>query len=437
MKYLIRKNKFLLLEQESVPPTSESQLKILVIDTNLAIDHALRFAQDGHQVFYYLANLSAFPKLEDSAAGDGFRELTKIDDYGQVLKEVDLVYITDNCFPQLAIQLRDQGIRVYGPSPELARWENDRIYAFERMRKLGIATPNSKMIKGSEELRKFLRDKCDGKKSFFIKINKLRGNIETFSVKSEDEAVVLLSQAGFGPYINELEFLVQYECDGVEIGVDAYIAKDRILRPYAYTIEEKGRGNIAKWVRESEFESRFYDPVLPIAKDDDYRCNLSIEGFWDGKDLKVIDVTSRNPYPVSSLYPRFIKNWTEVIMATADGKAVEVQVGAPYMMEVTISTDNTDLWRVIDFPESLLKMPGDGIGFRRVVKKADQYWYVPGDGLVATINVEGDSPEECEEKAIELLDEVKAISIQYDATFFKSIKDKIAKLRELGDSFKF
>jgi hypothetical protein len=72
-----------------------------------------------------------------------------------------------------------------------------------------------------------------------------------------------------------------------------------------------------------------------------------------------------------------------------------------------------------------------------VVKKAGQYWYVPGDGLVATINVEGDSPEECEEKAIELLDEVKAISIQYDATFFKSIKDKIAKLRELGDSFKF
>jgi len=437
MKYLVRKNKFLLLEEESIPPVSYSDLRILVIDTNLAIDHALRFAQEGHQVFYYLANLSAFPKLNDTIAGDGFSELTKIEDYGQVLKDVDLVYITDNCFPQLAVQLRDQGLRVYGPSPELAKWENDRIYSYRRMSQLGIATPVSHVVTGVKDLRSFLRDRCDGNRSFFIKINKVRGNIETFSTKSEEEATVMLAQAGFGPYLEELSFLVQEECEGVEIGVDAFVARDQISRPYSYTIEEKGRGNVAKWVQRSEFESRFYDHVLSVAKDDDYRCNLSIEGFWDGMELRVIDVTSRNPYPVSSLYPRFIRNWTEVIFSTAEGRSVDVKVGKPYMMEVTISTDDLSLWRVIDFPELLLKMPGDGIGFRRVVKKKGQYWYVPGDSLVATINVEGDSLQECEAKAKELLDEVQSICIQYDGTFFRSVEKKIERLGSLGGGFEF
>ncbi len=209
-----------------------------MIDTNLAIDHAMRFVEDGLEVYYYLANLSAFPKLSDTICGDGLSDgLVKVEDWGAVIDRVGLVYITDNCFPDLAVRLREKGKLVYGPSPELVRWENDRAYAYEEMRKREIGVPDGAIVRGKDELLKWIAER-EGKK-VWVKINKVRGNIETFAVTSVSEAEAMLSQAGFGPYVEDLTFLVQEEVEGIEIGVDAFVVPGDICRPLAYTIEEK------------------------------------------------------------------------------------------------------------------------------------------------------------------------------------------------------
>lgn len=418
--------------------TKDSQLKILVIDTNLSLDHVLGFVHDGHVVYYYIADVSAYPCLNDTIAGDGFAGVQKVEDFAEVLDFVDLVYITDNCFPWLSVYLRDKGKCVFGPSPELVKWENDRVYFYQKAKSLKIAVPDGEVVKGKKALLSWLQKHEDGKTRFFVKVNKYRGSIETFSVVSAKEADVILAQAGFGPYLDELEFLVQIECDGIEIGCDMFVCPNGFLRPYSYTIEEKGRGNVAKWVEASGFEDRFYSLVKHVIREDDYRGNLSIEAFWDGRELRVIDVCSRMPYPVSSLYPRFIANWSEIIYAVANNELCEVKVDwdERYMAELTLSTDDKITWRTIEFDGEYFSKKG-GIGFRRAVYKSGKVWFVPGDGVVATANAKGKSIEQALQRALEFAENVKCISVSFDGQFVQSVLEKISALRKMGREFVF
>lgn len=434
MKYLVRKSKGKLEVREGFLKRvrlKESQMKILVIDTALALDHCLRFVEDGHLVYLYQANLSAYPKLEDQITGDGFDSIMLVEDFAEVLDEIDFVYITDSCFPDLALFLREKGKVVYGPTKELVRWENDRVYFWEKAKEAGLDVPDGEVVKGVEEARKYIREH-EGER-LWVKISKFRGNLETFSVVNEDEFNAMISQAGFGPYLNDIELVIQHECEGIEIGCDGWICSNGLFRPYFYTIEEKGRGNVVVVVEESGFDEYFYDKVMDVVRDTDYRCNLSVEGFWDGERFRVLEITPRNPYPVSSLYPRFVENFTEVVYGCALNKVIDVKVDwdNPYLVELTISTDEKDLWRVIEFDERY------NVGFRRAVYKGDQVWFVPGDGVVATVNTKGAKVEGALEKAKKIADSVKCMFSQYDGTFVDSVLEKIKKLDNWGEEFRF
>jgi hypothetical protein len=370
--------------------------------------------------------------------GDGF-PFEKIEDWGGIVDRVGLVYITDNTFPQLAVYLRKLGKLVYGPTPELVKWEADRIYGYQRMKEKGISVPPGKVCKGKEELLDYIKEKERQGKRVWIKIeNRFRGQIETFSVATVEEAETMLGQAGLGPYLDEASFLVQENVDGVEIGCDGYVVPGGVLEPIAYTIEKKGRGNVAVWQRDSDFMEYWYGKVIDVVEETDYRCNLSVEGIWDGKSLNVLEPTPRNPYPVSSLYPRFIKNWVDVIWAVAEGKVIEVDVDweKPYMVELTVTSDS-DLMRVVDVPEELVKWDDEGIGFRRVVYKDGRYWWVPGDAILCTVNVKGRTLEEAFQRAEELVSELKCSFMTVDWTVKDEIMEDVNRLREMGAKFAF
>jgi hypothetical protein len=93
--------------------------------------------------------------------------------------------------------------------------------------------------------------------------------------------------------------------------------------------------------------------------------------------------------------------------------------------------------RVIDVPEGLVKWDGEGIGFRRVVYKSSSWWYIPGDSIVATVNVKGSSVDECFRKAEEIVKEVKCSFIEVDWTIRDDIIEDVKKLGEMGEKFRF
>lgn len=162
---------------------------------------------------------------------------------------------------------------------------------------------------------------------------------------------------------------------------------------------------------------------------------MSFKGFFDGKSYKVIDATPRFAYPCSSLWAKFIKNYADVLYAVAEGKDKEViwESSKPYYVELTVSTNDTNMWRVIDFSEELKKY----IGFRRVVKKDEQYWFVPGDGLVCTVNTYGESLEDAFEEAKKVAEEIKCMGAQWSSDWFNEAKKTIDELEKLGGEFEF
>ncbi|MEM4958621.1 MAG: hypothetical protein QXX12_01955 [Nanopusillaceae archaeon] len=421
-------------------------MKVLVIDTHLGLDHAWRLASDNNIVYYFQATLNPYPKITDFITGYGFHEnLILVSDFGEYLDKVDLIVITDNILPGFANKLRENGKKVFAPSPVLSLLENDRVFMYNKLQELGIKVPETEIIYGIENLVKFIKKHEDGKKKFWIKLNKIRGNIETFFVKNHFEVYTYLSHAGLGVFVDDLVFLVQYDCDGIEVGADALISPNHIYLPISFTIEKKGKGNFAKWIFKDEIEKaklnrsdmyskliyevyNFYEKVHDLVKEDNYHCYLCFEGFFNGKDLKIIDITPRFPYPVSSLYPRFINNYSEVLYKVACGEYVELDVDKENskMLEITGYTSETNIWRPIHVKDSkFVSVKSDGIGFRKAVKYNNTYWFVPDDGVVFTINVKGKDFNQLKQKGLDILSNIACYSVDCDLSFVDELEKEI------------
>lgn len=405
-----------------------------IIDTNLAIDHAIALSSR-FRVLYWLANVGAFPVLQDQISGDGFKEITKVEDIGHVLENSDFILITDCYFGRLADYLRSQGVPVFGAPYEWTRIENDRVYGWKRLREMDVGVPNGVILRGIDAVRKYIKENEREGRVFYLKVSKYRGNKETgCGVLNEVEALTSLSQAGFGPYLDDLEILVQEKCPGEEIGFDCFVNGKDFIRPFLYTIEIKGEGTLGVWTEKNGIEDHIFKKIKQSLVDTDYRGNISMEFFWDGSRVYVHDPTSRLPFPCSAIQAHFIKNYPDVLQKVANGQDVRCIVGSEkYVAQVGVYTDDNESWRVIRFPEELR----DRIGFRRVVKRNGDYYYVPGDYLVATALGDGKTPEKAVRSALDVASQIECSNTYIPARFEMDVLEVVRKLNKLGGGFEF
>lgn len=399
---------------------------VLVIDTGLAFDHALRFARDGGKVFY-----CTLEYCDDSFMqfiGYGFDEKVKrIYDFSKVMREVDFVYVTDVRLSWLCSYLRERGIPTYGPSPVLASLEDDKVYSYIKLNELNITAPKSTIVKGLKSLKDYLKKSASG--PFYVKLSKYRGNLETFCISEPDEVESIVVNAGLGPYVEEVDFLVQEPCDGVEVGVDALVIPEKVLTPFIFTIEKKGVANIGVWQNRNPIIEQFYKKIMPLVKKSDYRGNLSVEGFWDGKTFTVIDVCSRNAYPSSSFYVHFIENFSETMYSVACGKEIEIKVDYdnPFMSQLIVES-SPDTWRKLDD----INVNEKGLSLRRVYRDSKgNLWFVPGNSAVFVINEKGPDVDEALERLTRKVERLGEGFI-YDASSVQFFKEQLIKLKSIG-----
>ena len=401
------------------------------IDTNLGIDHVIAVSKD-FDTYLYIDGGGAFPSIENNCTGDGFTGIKKVEDIGGVIDK-DLIVITDCYYGGLADYLRKKGRRVFGASLEWTRIENDRVYGWKRLKEMGVGVPKGVVVRGLDGLLNYIRKNQDGKRVFFIKISKYRGNKETGgSVLNDSEAMTAITQAGFGPYLKDLEMLVQDRCPGVELGFDAFFSGD-FLRPYFYTIEVKGSGTVAKVVESCAIDDLILNKIKPSLVETDYRGNISFEFFYDGDRVYVIDVCSRNPYPCSAIQSHFIKNYADVLWAIGSKQNIRLDIDKKYYAQVGVYTEEADTWRVIHFPNKIR----DRVGFRRVVIKDGQYYFVPGDNLVATAVGMGDTPEEAIKEAGSIAEQIECSNSYVPADFFDKAMGVIEEVNRMGKGMEF
>jgi hypothetical protein len=207
-----------------------------------------------------------------------------------------------------------------------------------------------------------------------------------------------------------------------------------ILRPYLFTLEEKGSGTVGKWVESGPLDDLLFKKVLPSLTETDYRGMICFEFFYDEKGrLRVHDPCVRNSYPCSAIQAKKIKNYPEVLVAVASGKSVGLDVGDPYVTQVSLYTDEKDTWRPIRFPEKVR----ENVGFRRVIVRDKEYYYCPGDFLVATAVGSGQSAEAAIDEADEVVKQIECSNSAYPGGFKEDVLKKIEVLNAWPTDLKF
>jgi len=134
--------------------------KILVIDTNLGLEHARRFGKDNYITYYAISHCDPYPKMQDEISGYGFNEIIKINDYGQGLDEgANIIVFTDSGFGYLADYFRSLGYYVFGTDSKTERLELDRVYVRKVLSNLGINIPPGKIVKGINGVIQAIKEK--------------------------------------------------------------------------------------------------------------------------------------------------------------------------------------------------------------------------------------------------------------------------------------
>ena len=365
--------------------------KFLVWDTSIGLDHALRLAEEGHTVYYYVDQAEEYARFEDFVQGDGFNNIIKVLDWGEgLLQGAECVVFTDVGRGSAADYLRSQGVPVFGPSQDGETLEQDRSAAHVLTEELGIEMPPYVAVAGFSGLLDWFGEnlKKDGRAGYFVKVPIFRGNAETMYIKKIEEIDIILRgknlAAMLGPYSENFEFLIEQEVKGVEIGVDTFFNGTKFLDNTFFTFEVSSDLTLGKWVKTSPWDDTL-QKLAPYLAATSYRGPISLEAIWSGDTLYVLDFTCRFPYPGSAVFSRLLPNYGDLIWAVANGEDYEIKPKAPYAACIGVYSDRTeDDWGLLTINSGAGK-----VYLRSVVKWKDQYYVAPGDKLVAAATAEG------------------------------------------------
>jgi hypothetical protein len=377
-----------------------SSVRCLVYDTGLGVEHALRLQNDGWDVTYFTEWAhKGFPVFEDYAPALGMVKKTKY--FFEELPDCDIVFFPDCGKGDLVAEIkRKYGKPVWGGGPAEIL-ELDRIKALEIMDQYGIAYPETQVVRGVSKLREILQRTNE---KVFVKFNIWRGKQETFSVEKYSKAVELKLarlELAFGPFADDIDFLVQKEAKGVEPGFDLIFNGNEFLEPCQYGYEVKGTGvylgRLVPTINSLPAPIReVAERIKPFLQENDYRGAISTEGIV-GKDreMKLIDWTCRMPYPLSAIYTVNFRNYSEIVWKVANKQPVDLDIRAPYVGIVTFESEFAlNDWLDIYFDSKYR----DRIRLRIGCKKEDIYYAVPGFvSVVSIIGLGGSVDEVCQD----------------------------------------
>jgi phosphoribosylamine--glycine ligase len=315
-------------------------LKIVFVDNRLALDHALRLAKEGHDVYYFHEWRYRYGRAED-LIGIGLHDrLIVVPEIWDYVDDADLVVIADVGYGGLGGYLRGLGLPVFGGNEFGDSLENSRLYAASVMDSIGVKHPEYHEAIGVEQLMD-LAERLDY--DFFLKVDMLRGNMETARITSREKLLAVLNDAKFGPFQSNMRFICSEPVEGVELGVDAWFNGREFIYPTHWGNEIKGTGCcFGKWVEESVWDDVLdrFENVLRGR----YWGTISFEAIYDGEELYVLDVTSRFAKPAGALQYFSVDDYGDLLLSAAAGDDVELRPKAKYTAQISLDFPDTEKW---------------------------------------------------------------------------------------------
>lgn len=413
--------------------------RVLFLDHGLNLYMAECLAKECAELIYFVPWIEPFPNLNKARIGSGIPGIRRVDDYEPYLDKCDLIVCPDNYFGEFAVDQRKQGRLVWGAGRS-ERLELDRWYARQLQDKLGLPTPATEEIIGTEDLLKFLQDPAnDGK---FIKISKYRGLFETFEHINWFCTKLIIEEkiAKLGPFQEEQVFLAEEKIPGQEIGVDTYNVRGQWPERVMLGIEEKDCGFVGRVLPYHQMPQQTQDVTDKLSgffEEYDASTFVSLEVRIADEDRAgyLVDPTVRAPIPPGPAYGLLYKNLPDIIYQGAQGIMEQPDIAGEFVVIARIHCQHAAKgWTAVEYPEEYsenIHLSSYCVidGGKYVIPQAHESIEI-GDVVVV-----GDDVEECEEQIQEITKSIKGHDIDVQVRAVEEAEKTIEKAEKLGIEF--
>lgn len=410
----------------------------MVVCHPLFIELAVRLGRDFKKVYVWMpGGDDNFPVMNKGRVGEGMEGIERVTDiFGPHFDAVDLFVFPDLYFGALQVKLEEMGKRVWGSrlGEEL---EIYRECCKEAMEEEGLPVQPWKVLKGMEALRAHLK----GHKDQHVKINRWRGNFETFFAPSYDLVSVRLDEIAhkMGPFQLDAEFVVEDDLpDRVEIGLDCFCIDGQWPSKTLVGIEVKDLGYVAQfvpWAGIPEPIRRWNETMAPRLARYGYRGFLSTEvRIGEDKVPYMIDACCRAGSPPNELYQEFYTNLSELMWAGSEGTLVDPKPAGVWGVEVILKSAWAESnHQPIQFPPEYRHL----VKLFNPVRIGGKYSVVPQDDEMTEIGAVigyGATLDKAIAMAREAGESIEGYGIKFSMGPIEEAQKQIAELQRIGVS---
>lgn len=346
------------------------------------------------------------PVISEGVIGDGFPEIKWCRDIYEAKKTGADVFVFPDVFHSgEQLDLADQGYPVWGSRNGMVL-ELDRMFFLNKLDELGLDVPKFDEVIGITALRDYLRDKED----IYIKVSFWRGSWETRHWRNWDcdSHHLDLWAVRFGGVRELIQFLCFEEIDTkLELGCDTYNINGQWPDYMIHGIEKKDEAYFGAVTRKEKMPEELL-PIMeafsPFLKEENYRCQWSMEVRVTDSESFFIDATTRGGLPSTASQIVAMANLAQVIWHGANGEMVQPEYKHKFTAECMVKIKGEQgAWEPFDFDEELrpwLKLSG-------CCNPGGVAWFAGDETPVEEVGwlvAVGDSPTETAKRMNELAD---------------------------------
>lgn len=413
------------------------EITVCVHDRGTFFPVAKALARDVSKVLYHCPNGEAFETFATVCRGDGHPNIECVSDFWKRKKEIDLFVFPDCRDGGLQLELESQGYPVWG-SKEAEDEEQLRGKWLRTCKRIGLPMPKTHEILGLTNLRLFFSQHPG--EEYFVKISRLRGDMETWRALSPaqiDNKLSVLAMR-FGPASEYVTFYVQEMVDtDIEGGSDTYFVKgewpDKVIMGY----EKKAEAYFAMWKDRSDMAPELWTANEKLTRLlAGYRyCNfVSTEiRVKDGESF-LLDPCFRCPSPAGEEQLELYGNFAEIVWRGANGQMVQPVMESKYCGEAVIRyCGDREGWKTVTVPEPLL--PWVKLYACACVDGSFHFPPAQDHDAIGCAVALGDTPSEVVDKLKDIAEGLKDEPVQVIMSPLVELFDEIEKAEEEGIPF--
>lgn len=410
---------------------------VCIVDNGVFAEIARSLSHSFGKVYYTSPWITDYPSSYKTNLGEGMDEYERVNDIWEIVDDVDLFVFTDLHQGTLQEYLALQGKRVFG-SRNGDELECDRSDAKEHFRKLGIPQAPYEVCEGMTALRSYIKSRGNAK--LWVKINRTRGDTETFSVEGYDlcKSRLDLMEAEYGPIAEHRDFVVEDNLpDTLDIAIDTYCIDGTYPLTAMLGVEQKDQGYVCAvkpWADMPPSLVDIYEKLSPTLQLYQYRNLFALESRVGAGGLWLADPCCRFGSPVSELELDLISNLPEIMWEGAVGTMVMPQYKARYGCEVLIKSQwSPEHPMLIQFPEEYRNQ----IKLRYAAKFGNETWILPQNSgeEVGAVVAYGNSLEDCMAEVNEIGSQVKGTQLSVTTGSMDDLRENLKDLASWGITF--